>query len=81
MRAAAEHSLTGIPAPGRLDSQAQARLGLRQEEPGNGRDQDRSRGKKISLLANPEREPVKGACVWKGRPLGPAQAGSQTRYL
>lgn len=37
--------------------------------------------KKKSLLANPKREPVKGACVCKGRPLGPAQAGSQTRYL
>lgn len=28
--------------------------------------------KKIFLLANPERQPVKGACVCKGRPLGPA---------
>lgn len=34
------------PSPGQLDSQAQARLGLRQEEPGNGRDQDGRREKK-----------------------------------
>lgn len=45
VRAAAEHSLESQP-PGRLDSQAQARLGLRQEEPGNGRTRDGSREKK-----------------------------------
>lgn len=39
------------------------------------------RAEKKSLLANPEREPVKGACVCKGRPLGPAQAGSQTQLF
>ena len=72
VQAAAEHS---------LDSQAQARLGPRQEEPGNGRAQDRSRGKKNPSWPTLRGSPVKGACVCKGRPLGPAQAGSQTRYL
>lgn len=35
----------------------------------------------ISLLANPVREPVKGACVCKGQPLGPPPAGSQTQLF
>lgn len=45
------------------------------EGPGQGAE------KKVSLLANPEREPVKGACVCKGRPLGLAQAGSQIQLF
>lgn len=39
-------------------------------------------GKKKILLANPKREPVKGACGPAASGLwGPPRQGSQTRYL
>lgn len=65
---------TGLPGAGRAGTQTG---GARKwEGPGRGAE------KKISLPANPEREPVKGASVCKGRPLGPARpAESQTQLF
>lgn len=71
-------ALARIPA-GRLHSPV-GRRGLTLEKPGNGRGQDGEQ-KKISLSANPAREPVKGACVCEGQPLGPAPAESQTQLF
>lgn len=58
--------------PGRMTGlQAQARLGLRQAEPGNGRDQ-RGGSREKQPCWPTLRGSVKGACVCKGQPLGPA---------
>lgn len=79
VRAAAEQSLRSQPE----DWTPRHRLGWdsdrRSQEMGGTR--TGSEKKKISLLANPDRDPVKGACVCKGWPLGPAQAGSQTQLF
>lgn len=62
--------------------EAQTRLGLRQAEPGNGR--DRGGGgeqRKTALLANPERQRERGMCLQRTAPGASPRQKARPSYL